>query len=106
LLTRLKGRRVFTGGTLKVHPEPNRPNHNTNNTGGHVLSNLYALLVGKLLSLGIVGLYFGPDHRAVRIRILRLHACHGRRITTGARRQREAKGHRHTNTFSHSKDPQ
>jgi hypothetical protein len=96
LLTRLQGGRVFGCGSLKVHPKPYRPNYNANNASGDVLDSLHALLVSKLLSLSVIGLYFGPDHRAVRISVLRLHTCYGRRIAASASRQGEADGHRRT----------
>jgi hypothetical protein len=86
LLTRLQSGCVFTSGTLKVHPEPNRPNHYTDNASGDVLGNLHALFVSKLFSPGVIGLYFRPDHRAVGIRILRLHAGDGRGIAARASR--------------------
>jgi hypothetical protein len=46
------------------------------------------LLVCELGGFGVVGFDFCPDHRAVGIGVLWLHACNQLRVSTDARRLR------------------
>jgi hypothetical protein len=92
-LARLKGGCVLSGRILEVHPEPNRPNDKPDDASRDVLSNFSSLLVCELGGFGVVGFDFCPDHCAVGIGVLWLHACDRLRVSTGARRQCEPNGH-------------
>ena len=82
MLARLEGRYVFARRTLEVHREPKRPNDYSRNARRHVLRDLEALFVRKLFDFDVVGLDLGRDHRAVRVRILRLHRGYRLRVAT------------------------
>src|SRR5262245_45026656 len=59
-----------TGGALRVHRKPDRPNHDPDHA---VLRDLGVVLLGELFGLQVIGLDLGADHGAVALRVLRLH---------------------------------
>jgi len=93
LLTRLQCGSVLFGSAFKIHSKPNRPNYQSDETSADVLRGLPSLLVGQFLSFSVIGFNFRPDHRAVGVHILRLHACDWCWIAARACGQREADGH-------------
>ena len=105
LLTCLQRGSILSGSAFPVHSKPNRPNHYSYDAGGYVLCDLPALLVREFLSFCVIGLDLRPDHRAIRIHVLRLHACNRCRIAACACRQCEADGHCPEDLRTHSPPP-
>jgi hypothetical protein len=76
-----------TGGALRVHCKPDRPNHHPDHAGRDVLRDLGVVLLGELFGLQVIRLDLGADHGAVALRVLRLHNGDRMRVTSGAVRQ-------------------
>ena len=79
-----------TGGALRVHRKPDRPNNDPDHAGRDVLRDLGVVLLGELFGLQVIGLDLGADHGAVALRVLRLHNGDRMRVTSGAVRQTKA----------------
>ena len=88
-LTCLQCSHVLSGGSFKIHSEPHRPDDHPNYASSDILSNLQSLLISELLCFLVVSFNFSPDHRAVRISILRLHSNNWLRVSARARRHNE-----------------
>jgi hypothetical protein len=89
---------------FRVHRKQDWPDDNSNDASDHILRNLGIVLRRQGFGPFIIGLNFSVDHSAVAVGILRLHSCDRLWVTPRASRQREANGHRETDTNTH-RDP-
>ena len=94
LLTRLQCSYLLTSGPFQIHSEPHRPDDHADKASSDVLSNLQSLLISELLRFLVIAFNFSPDHRAVRIHILRLHGSNRLRVSARARRNTDGDRHR------------
>jgi hypothetical protein len=85
-LPRFERSGVLSSRIFEIHPEPNWPNHEPHDTGGHVLGYLPTLFIGQLRDFRVIGVDLGSDHPAIRVSILRLHGGYGLRITPSTAR--------------------
>jgi hypothetical protein len=69
----LEGCHFLTRRALEIHAEPHRPDKNPDDPGCHILGDLRPLVAGEFSDLGVIGLDFSDDRRAIDISVLRLN---------------------------------
>jgi hypothetical protein len=73
-----------SSGAFRIHCEPDGPDHDADDAGRDILSDLGVVLVGEFFSLEIVRLDLRANHGAIALRVLRLHNGDGVRVAPGA----------------------
>ena len=94
LLTGFECIHFRSGRGFRIHREPDRPDHDADNTSRDILSDLGVILVREFFCLDVVRLDLGADHGAVALRVLWLYDRYGMRVAPRAGAQDKGECHR------------